>query len=138
MGNYTIGASEPNTAREFRSSITAVSTRGVLHLALWNDSCEVADGTLISPPITVTVTVAPSYDDFLDHGTTYSPREWQPPQVVEVLGPNFENVTSDQLQDVGGLPVLSASARYTLPADTCVGKLVPVPGDPGNIRRVPV
>ncbi len=78
------------------------------------------------------------YPSFLDHGTTYSPREWQPPQVVEVLGPNFENVTSDQLHDIGGLPVLSASARYMLPASTCVGKLVPVPGDPGNIRRVPV
>jgi hypothetical protein len=86
-----------------------------------------------SPGFDVEITARPDTGSLIFPGpmTGSSSAPKQPPSVLEVLGPNFENLTGDQVVDQGdGSKWLVAKARYQWPQPQCGGDPIPLFGGP--------
>jgi hypothetical protein len=71
--------------------------------------------------VKVTLIVAASYDPWTDGPMTATHRHWQPPQVLSLLGQNFERLTGPAVRTDSGMPELVASTSYFLPRAGCSG-----------------
>jgi hypothetical protein len=86
-----------------------------------------------SPGFDVEITARPDTGSLIFPGLSASTSSapTQPPSVLDVLGPNFENLTGDQV--VGqedGSKWLVAKARYLWPEPQCGGNPIPLFGGP--------
>jgi hypothetical protein len=86
-----------------------------------------------SPGFDVEITARPDTDSLIYpgpiSGSSSGPK--QPPSVLDVLGPNFETLTGDQVvEQEDGSKWLVAKARYQWPEPQCGGDPIPLFGGP--------
>ncbi len=83
-------------------------------------------------PMSVTITVSPTYDFISKGPTASSSPTTQPSSVKDVLGEHFENLTGDQVQPMpsGEGNELVASKSYAWPEPQCGGEPLPLFGGP--------
>jgi hypothetical protein len=101
---------------------SAIVGDGALDLPFLNNQCVGHGGVQVSPPTTMTVTVAPSYDAWTHGPPSATPRSWQPASVQAILGTNFEDLAGPQVtfDSSLGFNLLVVSHAYQLPNQTCI------------------
>jgi hypothetical protein len=95
---------------------------GELSAMINNQSCYYLVGRqATSAGVDVTVTVSPVPVGPISVPAGYEVDSSQPPEVLEVLGEDFEHLTGPQVRTEDGVRELVATGSYAWPADSCAG-----------------
>jgi hypothetical protein len=105
---------------------------GKIVMTFSNPSCYGPVGDAAnSTGFTVEITARPDTSSLIFPGLGSPPAQAQPPSVLDVLGPHFENLTGDQVVEQNdGSKWLVGKAHYQWPEPQCGGAPIPLFGGP--------
>jgi hypothetical protein len=113
---------------------------GRIQTRVANNNCHETEMGLIGSSYRVTVTVSATPSSQVGIGVRGGgsplPSPMQPPEVQAILGPAFEHLTGDQVEERDGEKYLQTYGVYELPAETCSSKLLYT--SDGSFEQVPV
>lgn len=97
---------------------------GMLLAHASSPDCGLPEGAKASVGFRVTLTVAPDATElFSCPSISCGSEQHQPEEILEILGPRFENLRGEQVTTVRGVKALVASGTYEWPDGTCAGFL---------------